>query len=244
MRRITPLAALSALAALLSACDDKSPTSPGTEPTTPPAALGLELPDTLTAGRAFTLAVEALDESGDRDTNWSGTVTLAVSAGAISPATLTLVSGHASTEATLTGSAGEVTITATAGSGQGAAIAGAARLVLSGNAPARLVLEPSSFLLTEADDSAELRVIAYDDADQPTTLPTDLAWRSLRPEVIEVEPTTAEGDQARASAASASGSAQIVVEADGIVSDPALGLIATPAADAVLVSDSQVSGTI
>lgn len=213
-------------------------------PAEPPAALALELPDTITGGQAFTIAVEALDESGARDTGWSGTVTLSASAGTISPATLTLASGHASTEATLTGSAGEVTITATAGSGQGAASANASRLVLSGNTAVRLVLEPSSFLLTEASDITELRVIAYDDADQPTTLPTDLAWRSLRPEVIEVEPTTAEGDQARASAASASGSAQIVVEADGIVSDPALGLIATPAADAVLVSDSQVSGTI
>lgn len=244
MSRIAPVVAFCALALFLSACDEDSPTKPNDKPPAPPAALTLELPDTITAGRAFTLGVEALDSDGARAADWSGTVTLSVSAGTISPATLTLDAGYASATATVIGAAGEVTITATAGSGPGAVAGSASRTVLSGNAPARLVIEPSSFLLTEAGDSAELRVLAFDAAGQPTTPPADVTWRSLRPDVIGVEATAAGGENVRVRGVAPSGSAQIVAEANGVVSEPALGLIAEPAGDAVLVGDSRVSGAI
>ncbi|HET9947589.1 MAG TPA: hypothetical protein VFQ22_01565 [Longimicrobiales bacterium] len=107
------LAAVAGVLVLVS-CND-GPTSPPQEnPTTPPAALRVEvLEDAVVSGQAFPVTVEALDGAGVLDAAWGGTVTLTASAGTLSPASVELVDGAATVEATLS-AAGSVTLTAAA----------------------------------------------------------------------------------------------------------------------------------
>ena len=218
-----------AVAALLSACTDSAdPTKP--DPTTAPAALELTLPESVVAGQPFSLSVSALRAiGGGLDDRFNGSVSLSTSSGSLTPATLVLTNGTGSGEFTLNGTAGPANITARIGS-----TSSMKPLVVIGRAdPVRIEITPGTLLLTQAGETRQLTAQAYDAAGQPTV--AEFVWRSSSAAVS----VTPEG---LATATAAAGSAQIVAEAGGISSSPALALVAQPVQGTRLIADEQVAG--
>src|SRR5688572_29360313 len=123
------------------ACSGEKTTQP--PPVTPPAALRLTIPDTVTRGQAFWLTVTALDGQGQTNAGWSGTVLLSASAGSISPATLSVTNGTATVQATIAQHAGSINLTSAVGSTIGSRSA----FVMSEQPAARLEIHPQTFLL-------------------------------------------------------------------------------------------------
>lgn len=126
LNRPTQMAALLCVTCLplLSGCD--SATDPGEKPG--PGPLAIAAPDTATIGQPFTLTVTALYESGERDAEFDGEVTLAVSHGEIQPEVLSLAAGTGTVEATLLGAGGTVTLTVDSPNRDGAEVGVAAIL--------------------------------------------------------------------------------------------------------------------
>ena len=98
---------------------------------------------------------------------------------------------------------------------------------------ARVEIQPATTLLTSPSDSRELRAVAYDADGNVVAAP--IQWSSSRPTTVSV----AAGGRVTAGAL---GSAQIVAEAGGKRSLPALVVVAFPAPGAILVDDAQVVG--
>jgi hypothetical protein len=215
--------------ALLCACSgDKTTTEPIPQPQ-PPAAIRLVVPDTVTRSQPFFVTVTALDAQGQTHTAWSGTVALSASAGSIMPALVSVTSGVATVQATLSQHAGEVTITSSVG---GVSTSRPA-LVMSGEPAASLRISPSSFLLPNAGVSQLLRVEVLDAGGRPTA--ASVSWESSNAGVVTLS-------SSGVATASASGSAQIVARSGSIASTPAVALVATPVSGAVLVADEQIVG--
>jgi hypothetical protein len=219
-----------ALVAFVIACGGEKATEPSPQ-ATPPAALRLVVPDTVTRGQAFSLSVTALDAQGQTNTTWSGTVSISASAGSISPATVSVSRGTATVQATVGQHAGEVTITSTVGSVIGSRPA----MVLSGQAAARLEVHPQTFLLPGVGATQSLSVRVFDADGLPTT--AAISWVSSRSGVVSVS-------AAGVASASGSGSSTITARAGTVSSDPALAYVTTPAAGVVLVTDEQIPSGI
>lgn len=218
------------LLAALAACSDPTTAPPVDPDDDPPAGFEVEIPATVTQAQAFTLNVTALDAAGLPETTWSGTVSLTASGGTLAPASIALVNGSATAQVTLTGHVGTVAIRAANGSVQSDAVQA---MVLSGAAPARLEIVPAAALLTAAGATQPFTVRAFDAQGAPTTA-TQLTWTSNDAAVLAVDSAGV------ATAQSAPGSAMITASANGIVSPPAVVLVAAPAAQAVLLADSQI----
>jgi probable HAF family extracellular repeat protein len=93
-------------------------------------------------------------------------------------------------------------------------------------------ITPGAVLLTAAGETRLLSARAFDASGNP--LRATVSWTSSRPEIVEVN------GGGRITARASVGSAQIVAQADGIDSEPALVAVARPAAGALLVRDGQV----
>ena len=97
---------------------------------------------------------------------------------------------------------------------------------------ARIEITPGSVLLTASGEGVRLRARAVDQSGREVD--TEFTWRSSDPDRVEVD-----GDGFVA-AVTDLGSAQIVAQAQGVESVPALALVAQPVAGAVLISDDQI----
>lgn len=102
-----------------------------------------------------------------------------------------------------------------------------------GGPAASVVIEPGAVLLTAAGETMQLEAKVYDAAGDPVE--ADVTWQSSDPGAVGV---SADGV---ATAAAALGSAQITATADGVTSDPALAVVAEPAAGVLLVPDSLIA---
>jgi hypothetical protein len=114
---------------------------------------------------------------------------------------------------------------------------GTRALTAIGNAPVALIeVTPSTLLLTGSGQTQALSLRVLDADGLPTR--ADVVWSSTNAGAVSVD---ADGV---ATAVAALGSAQIVAQAGGVSSLPALALVATPAPGAVLVDDSLVVGDV
>lgn len=227
-KQIIRFAAVAALLVFAS-CSDRSTTEPRIPDGDAPAALRVEIPDTIVRAEPFTVQVSALDDAGQVDGAWSGTVTLSSSGGTLSPATASLTDGTATITATLSGHTGALTVRAIHGPVQSDA---AATLALSGEAPARIEIVPAAALLTAAGAVQKFEARALDAQGAPTA--AQIMWRSNDPATLSIDAA------GLATAGSDVGSAQLIAEADGVESEPALVLIAAPIGSPVLLADSQI----
>ena len=213
------------------ACGGEKTTEP-IPPVAPPASLRLVFPDTVTRGVAFPLTVTALDAQGQTNASWTGTVVLTTSAGAISPASVNVVNGALTVQATIRDFAGEVSLTSSVASASGTRSA----LVLSGQPAARLVIQPQTFLLTAAGASQALSLRVLD-ADGFPTLAGGVTWHSTKAGVVAMSAIGV-------ATATGFGSSTITARTGTLTSEPALGVVTTPAAGVVLVPDEQIVGGI
>lgn len=101
----------------------------------------------------------------------------------------------------------------------------------SGSA-ARVVIEPGALLLTAAGETMQLEATVYDAAGD--AVQAAVTWRSNDAGTVSVS------SDGLATATSARGSAQITAVADGVESQPALALVAQPAAAVVLIPDERI----
>jgi hypothetical protein len=101
----------------------------------------------------------------------------------------------------------------------------------SGPTVAQVVIDRSSVFLTAAGESTQLTAVALDENDVPVT--AEIVWSSTTPDQVSV-------DASGTVVAQTIGSAQIIAEAGGVRSLPALVLVAEPAPGAILVPDDQV----
>jgi hypothetical protein len=229
-----PLAALLGGVALFACSDGPSAVdSPVDPPVTSTGSFELELPETVYAGEAFTLTVTAVGADGSRpDAKFGGAVALSASSGSLTPSSVTLTGGVGVAAVTLTGVAGPVSLEARVGNA-----IGTRALTAIGNAPvASIEVTPSTLLLTGSGQTRALSVRVLDADGLPTR--ADVSWSTSNAGAVSVD---ADGV---ATAVAALGSAQIVAQADGVSSLPALALVATPAPGAVLVDDSLVVGDV
>jgi len=98
----------------------------------------------------------------------------------------------------------------------------------------RVVVDPPSFLLTQAGQSVHLNAIALDS--EGGVVDTPIRWSPNKPDVVTVD------DAGNVTALIDVGSAQVFAEACGVRSAPTLGVLAEPAPGAVLVPDNQIVG--
>ena len=215
---------------VLVACGGEKATEPGSQ-ATPPASLRLVLPDTVTRGVAFPLTVTALDAQGQANASWSGSVSLTPSSGSVSPATVNVLNGSLTVQATIRDHAGDVSLTSSAGSATGTRSA----FVLSGQPAARLEIHPQTFLLPTPGASQALTVRVLDADGMPTS--ASVAWQSTKAGVVSV---SANG----VATASGSGSSTITAQAGAVTSEPALAFVTTPAPGVVTVADEQMVGSM
>lgn len=123
--------------------------------------------------------------------------------------------------------------TYTISDGQGGAATARVIVTVTERPPvARLKITPGAVLLTDTGESRLLSARAFDASGNPR--PATVTWTSSRPEIVQVD------GEGRITAGASVGSAQIVAQADGIDSEPAMVAVARPAPGAVLVRDSQV----
>jgi hypothetical protein len=99
---------------------------------------------------------------------------------------------------------------------------------------ARVVIDPGALLLTAAGEARALKARAFDAGGREVA--AEFRWSSSRSAVVAVDALGV------ATAAAATGSAQIVAEAGGVRSAPVIALVAQPVAGALLVADAQVIG--
>lgn len=224
----TPLRAALVLAVLVLGCSDDPAEPPMVDET--PAAFEISAPAEVRADEPFQIAIRALDAGGRPDEEWSGTVTLAVDAGSVSPSAVEMRAGEVVAEVRISGHAGSVALEARKGGVRSDPVP---VLVLSGEPPARVEIVPGAVLLPGATASDTLLARVYD-ADGALT-DADVVWASSDPSAVEVD-----GDGVVTAAAI--GSALITATADGITSLPTVALVAEPADGVVLVGDEQVVG--
>jgi hypothetical protein len=208
---------------------------PGTTeppPPGPPAALSLTAPDSIIAGVAFSLRVEARTSSGQADASWQGTVQLTSSAGQVTPAAAPVTNGVATVQATLVNAAGALTLTGAVGTVRGTHTA----FAYSGEPVVRLEVVPGTLLLPGIGQTMALTTRAYDADGRPTV--AQVTWESSRPASVAVSTT------GTATAVIGAGSAQITASAGNVRSGPALALVAPVPDGAQLVADAQVIGEI
>jgi hypothetical protein len=105
----------------------------------------------------------------------------------------------------------------------------------SSNPAVRLEIHPSAFILTGAGDVEQLSVRAYDANGAMTNAP--VTWSTSAPGAIGI---SASGI---ATAATSSGSAQIVAHSGTVSSAPALGVVMRPPEGAILIGDANVVTT-
>lgn len=98
---------------------------------------------------------------------------------------------------------------------------------------ARLEITPGSVFFTAAGESRTLSAQAFDGDGRP--LDASFQWSSSHPEIVAVDAA------GQITAKAALGSAQIVVEAEGVRSTAVLVLVAQPAAGAVLYGADQLA---
>ena len=98
---------------------------------------------------------------------------------------------------------------------------------------ARIEVAPSAAVITDQGGTYQFTATAYNAADQP--VPADFVWQSRDPGDVELVDQTG-----LVMAMVPIGSAQIVAEADGVTSPPAIVTIAQPVEGATLVADWQV----
>lgn len=97
----------------------------------------------------------------------------------------------------------------------------------------RVVIDQSALLLVQAGQNKALSATALDASGR--TLGVPVTWTSSRSASIAV-------DAAGTATAVGDGSSQIVASAGGVRSAPLLGLVARPAAGAILLTDQQIVG--
>ena len=98
----------------------------------------------------------------------------------------------------------------------------------------KVAIRQSGLILTQKGALSQLSATVTDAEGNEFSAPT--TWTSTRPANITVDGT------GKVTAASASGSSQIVAEAGGIKSAPLLAVIAQPVAGAILLTDAQIVG--
>lgn len=99
--------------------------------------------------------------------------------------------------------------------------------------PARIVVTPSSFILTKAGESVQLRAQVLDDKGKVIEgIP--VTWSSSDDGVAAVE-------DGLVTSVTDLGSVQVIATAEGVSSVPVLGILAKPAENATLIGDEHVS---
>jgi protein-tyrosine-phosphatase len=118
-------------------------------------------PTSATAGSAFTLTVTAKDAYGNTVTSYTGTPSLTVSAGSISPATMNaFVNGVGSTSVTVTVAGSGVTIRATDGSYTGTSNSFTVNPTITASAGANGAISPSGSVSVNYGDNQTFTITA------------------------------------------------------------------------------------
>ena len=234
LRRALRATVCASVIALLTSCagGDKPGTTEPPPPQGGPAALSLSAPDSIIAGQAFALRVDARMSSGQPDLTWQGTVSLSASVGQITPNSVQLVNGAVTVQAAVANAAGTITLTAAVGAVRGVR----PTFALSGEPAVRLEIAPGALLLAGAGQTLRLTARAFDADGRATTAP--VTWESSRPATVSVSAAGV------ATAVVNGGSAQIIARAGTVASAPVLALVAVPPSGAVLVADAQIVGDI
>ncbi len=104
----------------------------------------------------------------------------------------------------------------------------------SGGTVARVAIDQTGLMLTQAGDFRQLSAKAFDA--QGNVLAAPITWTSGKPSVIVVDAT------GKATAAASNGASQIVAAVGGIQSAPLLALVTQTAPGAILLTDAQIIG--
>lgn len=104
-----------------------------------------------------------------------------------------------------------------------------------GSAVAKVEIQQTGLLLTQAGDTRQLAAAAYDALGNVLNVP--ITWSSTKPPDIGVDNT------GKVTAVTANGSGQIVAEAGCVNSAPLLVVVTPPVANAILLTDAQIVGT-
>ena len=99
---------------------------------------------------------------------------------------------------------------------------------------AKLEIEQTGLILTKADDTKQLSVKVSDALGNKLNVP--VTWITSQPTSISVDAA------GKVTALVNNGSSQIIAEVNGVQSAPLLVVITQPAANTILVNDSQIIG--
>jgi hypothetical protein len=103
-----------------------------------------------------------------------------------------------------------------------------------GSTVARIEIQQTGLLLTQAGDTRQLAAAAYDALGNVLNVP--ITWSSTKPADISVDNT------GKVTAVTANGSGQIVADVNCVKSAPLLVVVTQPVANAILLTDAQIVG--